>query len=274
MSAFGRACYAVCATRLGHAAARKTVECLRRVGILRRFHLPVDALSLEHNCVRALMKLWSRIHWSSGDGMMPPEELLAIYRLAATWPARGATVELGAWVGLTTSYLATACAVRRDGMTFAVDTFEGTKEGGTRYPSVAFHGGTTLDAFQDQIRRAGVAGRVTPLVGLSGEVAERYDGGPIRMLLIDADHSFDGVRDDWQRWSPHVAPGGLIVFHDYSLPDIARFVDGLVEKREGITLEPGRVMPNIYAVTKRVAPIMTAPEVPVSAAGNAKTAVS
>ena len=113
----------MCGTRWGHAAARRTLGCLRRLGLLRQFHLPLDALSLDHDYVRALTTLWSRIHWSSGDGMMPPEELLAIYRFAATWPVRGTTVELGAWVGLTTSYLAAASKARRDGMVYAVDTF-------------------------------------------------------------------------------------------------------------------------------------------------------
>lgn len=258
MSLFGKSCYAVCGTRGGHAAARLTVGCLRRLGFLPRFHLPLDALSLDHASVRALTSLWSRIHWSSGDGMMPPEELLAMYRFAATWPVRGATVELGSWVGLTTSYLATASAARDDGMVYAVDTFEGTKEGGTQYPSAARYAGSTFDAFQDHVRRAGVADRVTPLIGLTGEVAERYAGGPIRMLLIDADHSYKGVRADWERWSPHVAAGGLIIFHDYLIPDVACFVDGLVERCDDITINPGHVLPNVYAVTKRTGPIVTA----------------
>ncbi len=258
MSVLGKAYYALCGTRWGHAAARWTVGGLRRAGFLGRFQFPLDALSLDHRCVRALTTLWSRIHWSSGDGMMPAEELLAMYRFAATWPVRGATVEVGAWVGLTTSYLAAASASRDDGKVYAVDTFEGTKEGGTHYPSVAKFGGRTLDAFEDQIRRAGMTDRVTPLVGMSGEVAERYAGGPIRMLLIDADHSYEGVRADFERWSPHVAPGGLIVFHDYLIPDVAHFIDGLDEDRDEIIIDPGRVLPNVFAVTRRAGPIMTA----------------
>ena len=262
MSAFGQACYAVCRTRVGHAVARRTIACLRFVGLLKRFHITVDALALDHQSVGALLRLWSRIHWSSGDGMMPPEELLAIYRFAATWPVRGATVELGSWVGLTTSYLAAASAVRRDGMVYAVDTFEGTKEGGTNYGSVAHYGGSTLDAFHARIRRAGVADRVTPLVGLCSDMADRYAGGPIRMLLIDADHSYDGVFRDWKHWSPHVAAGGLIVFHDYLMPDVARFVDGFIKKSDDIIATPGAVLPNVFAVTKRSGPSMTAPVQP------------
>lgn len=277
MSAIGKAYYAACSTRGGHLVARCTVACLRRLGFLRRFHLPLDVLSLDHRSVRALMALWSRIHWADTDGMMPADELLAIYRFAATWPVNGATVELGAWVGRTTSYLATACAVRGDGTVYAVDTFEGTKEGGTQYSTVAHYGGGTHDAFQDQIRRSGVAHLIRPLVGLSGEVGERFSGGPIRMLLIDADHSYDGVRTDWNAWTPHVAPGGLIIFHDYSISGVERFIGELDEQRDGIIIKPGLVLPNVYAVTKRAAPVVSAPvqpDVPVTDAGTATKPLS
>ncbi len=199
------------------------------------------------------MRLWPRIHWSSGDGMMPPEQLLSIYRLAATWPVEGAIVELGAWVGLTTAYLATACRVRGRGMVYAVDTFEATREGNTRYRSIARFGRSTLSAFRSQIQRAGVEDLVEPLVGYTNQVVHRYPGGPIRFLLIDGDHSYEGVRDDFELWSPLVAPGGLIVFHDYLMPDaeVGRFVDSEVRKNGCFDLVPGHVVPNVMAVTKK-----------------------
>jgi hypothetical protein len=222
----------------------------RRFGLARRFHMPFDALDLGHDAVAGLMRLWSRIHWSSGDGMMPPDQLLAIYRLAVEWPAPGDVVELGAWTGLTTAYLATACRVRRHGRVFAVDTFEGTREGGAPYPSIARMGGSTLDAFQARMRRAGIDDVVKPLIGMTTHVVDRYPGGPVRFLLIDADHSYDGVRGDFERWSPKVAPGGLIVFHDYQMPDVARFVNACVMDRPGFAAHPGPVVPNVIAFTK------------------------
>lgn len=214
--------------------------------------MPLDAIQLDHGPVAGLMGLWSRIHWSSGDGMMPPEELLAVYRLALTCPARGDIVELGSWVGLTTSYLATACRVEGQGRVYAVDTFAGTKEGGSPYRSVARFGGSTREAFGDQIRRAGVDDLVEILVGLTSEVAQRYPGRPIRFLLIDADHSYEAVRKDFELWTPLVAPGGLVVFHDYLMADVKRFVDREVRSDPRFATEPGHVLPNVMAVTKRL----------------------
>lgn len=255
----GKMYYLLCRTRAGHSAARLAVRALRRCGLLHGFRLPLDILTMDHAAVRSAMRLWSRIHWSAGDGMMPSRQLLAIYRLAATWPAKGDIVELGAWVGLTTSYLAAACRARGHGTVFAVDTFAGTKEGGACYPSVARFGGNTLHAFREQIRRADVEDYVVPLVGYTAEVAARYTGGPIRVLLIDADHSYDGVRQDFELWSPLVAPGGVIIFHDYDVPEVRRFVDAEVRGRSGLTLSPGPVAPNVMAVTKCVASVEPAP---------------
>ncbi len=250
MGLAGTCYYRLCRTRTGHALARRIIGRVRQLGGLRAFHMPFDALDLDHDSVAGLMRLWSRIHWSSGDGMMPPEQLLAVYRLAVTWPIDGDVVELGAWLGLTTSYLATACRVRGEGKTYAVDTFLGTKEGNTTYPSIARHGGETLRTFQDRIRLAGLEDVVEPLVGYTTDVADAYTGRPIRMLLIDADHSYEGVRADFERWSGKVAAGGVIVFHDYLMPDIARYVDTVVRAMPGFDMTPGVIDPNVVVVTK------------------------
>jgi predicted O-methyltransferase YrrM len=37
---------------------------------------------------------------------------------------------------------------------------------------------------------------------------------PIDFLFIDGDHTYDGVKKDFELYSPCVKPGGLIVFHD------------------------------------------------------------
>lgn len=37
---------------------------------------------------------------------------------------------------------------------------------------------------------------------------------PIDVLFIDGDHSYEGVKDDWQNFEPFVKKGGKIFFHD------------------------------------------------------------
>lgn len=36
-------------------------------------------------------------------------------------------------------------------------------------------------------------------------------------MLIDGDHTYEGLRTDWEGWSPLIEPGGILALHD-SLP--------------------------------------------------------
>jgi len=40
---------------------------------------------------------------------------------------------------------------------------------------------------------------------------------PLDVLFIDGDHSYGGVKADWEMYAPLVAPDGLIAFHDIVL---------------------------------------------------------
>jgi cephalosporin hydroxylase len=50
---------------------------------------------------------------------------------------------------------------------------------------------------------------------------------PIAAILIDGDHSYEGVKADCEHFLPHVVKGGYALFHDFrreSLPDVTRAV--------------------------------------------------
>jgi predicted O-methyltransferase YrrM len=47
-----------------------------------------------------------------------------------------------------------------------------------------------------------------------GEVERLLAGRPLDFLFIDGDHSYEGVRLDFEMYAPLVRPGGLIAFHD------------------------------------------------------------
>ncbi|WP_202307487.1 FkbM family methyltransferase [Mesorhizobium sp. L-8-10] len=54
------------------------------------------------------------------------------------------------------------------------------------------------------------------------------------VLIIDGDHSFDGVKFDFENYAPMVRPGGYILFDDYDVPewpDIKRYVDNEIAGR-------------------------------------------
>lgn len=45
-------------------------------------------------------------------------------------------------------------------------------------------------------------------------LADRLAGRPVDVLHIDGDHSYEGVRGDWQAYAPLVRAGGLVLVHD------------------------------------------------------------
>jgi predicted O-methyltransferase YrrM len=49
-------------------------------------------------------------------------------------------------------------------------------------------------------------------------VVEYLNAHPLDFLFIDGDHSYQGVKRDWEMYSPMVQAGGLIAFHDI-IPD-------------------------------------------------------
>ena len=38
--------------------------------------------------------------------------------------------------------------------------------------------------------------------------------GELELLFIDGDHSYEGAKADFERWSAFVKPGGHVLFHD------------------------------------------------------------
>lgn len=50
------------------------------------------------------------------------------------------------------------------------------------------------------------------------KIKEILDGELLDFLFIDADHSYEGVKMDFEMYSPLVKPGGIIALHDIHLP--------------------------------------------------------
>jgi len=48
----------------------------------------------------------------------------------------------------------------------------------------------------------------------AARVETLFGGEPIDFLFIDGDHSYEGVRRDFELYSSLVGPGGLVAFHD------------------------------------------------------------
>lgn len=64
---------------------------------------------------------------------------------------------------------------------------------------------------------------------MSSQLLGQKWGLPIDFLYIDGDHLLPGVEFDCQLFLPHVNRGGLVVFHDCHMPDVAFCIDKYIK---------------------------------------------
>jgi hypothetical protein len=90
------------------------------------------------------------------------------------------------------------------GVLYAVDPFEPGRLGFSLQRVIA----------RREIRR--VRGGKVNWVRLSGARAadQVLRDGPVDLIFIDGDHSYEGLRSDWEAWSAGTAPDALIALHD------------------------------------------------------------
>jgi predicted O-methyltransferase YrrM len=177
-----------------------------------------------------------------GSGVIPPrtmhslEEAALLARLAA---GRRTAVEIGVYEGSSALVLCGALPV--DAVLHLVDPFTGNAlRPGWRATEAA-----TRRVVERAVKRRG-GPRITWHPVTSEEAAAGW-AAPVDVVFIDGDHTEAGCRLDWQLWSPWVASGGAVAFHDaregrpggHGLPGPTRVVDSLF--RGGGAIEGWRI---------------------------------
>ena len=150
------------------------------------------------------------------EGFLHPQEGYALYHLAKYGAGRGAVVEIGSLFGRSTCWLAAGTREGGREKVVAVDHFRGSpehqKDGSHPIAAVA-QAGTTYPAFIANLQRLRLRDWVEPRIGSAVEIGAVWRG-PIRLLFIDGDHSYEATRDDVETWSKHVVPAGFMALHD------------------------------------------------------------
>ena len=65
-----------------------------------------------------------------------------------------------------------------------------------------------------RVVRSSLNGEVTWIKARSADVGRSWSGPKVDLLFVDGDHSFEGVRRDWEAWEPHLADGAVVIFDD------------------------------------------------------------
>jgi len=136
-----------------------------------------------------------------------PGELVALFKLADGLADEAAVLEIGSHLGKSACFLGAALQPKR-GRLYCVDTWQNeTMAEGSR------------DTFEEFRRNtAGLAALIVPIRKRSDQLAPGDIPAPVHLAFIDGDHSFEVVRNDFQRVASLVPPGGLVVFHDAVSP--------------------------------------------------------
>lgn len=150
-----------------------------------------------------------------------------LHELALKAPA-GWVVEVGAYCGKSTIWLGDA-AEQMSRHLASVDHHLGSPEmqpGRENYNPHLSDAGLAHDTLTHWRRNVRVAGLEHTVVGIvaPSKVAAASWGAPIGLLFIDADHGYEGCRGDFDAWARHLAPDGLIAFHDTTIAAVERVV--------------------------------------------------
>ena len=160
-----------------------------------------------------------RLAAEAARGFMPVDEGLALYEAAASLDQAGPFLEVGSYCGKSAVYLG-AAAQQSGRVLFCVDHHRGSEENQTGWehhdpdlvdPELGVI--DTLPFFRRTIRDAGLEATIVAVVGDSPTVASLW-ATPLAMVFIDGGHGAGPAHRDYEGWSPHVAPGGLLAIHD------------------------------------------------------------
>ncbi|WP_162560022.1 class I SAM-dependent methyltransferase [Methylotetracoccus oryzae] len=135
-------------------------------------------------------------------------ERLALYRLAND---KKIILEIGSYLGASACCFAAQLKARGAGQVICVDTWnnDAMSEGG-------------WDTFAQFVKNtAPFLSLVRSVRGFSTDVVEtiRNSIEELDLLFIDGDHSYQGVKSDWEAYKKFLKPGSVVVFHDWGWAD-------------------------------------------------------
>lgn len=170
--------------------------------------------------------------WSSDKGFLQAYKKFIREEASETEPSL--IVEVGSWKGKSTAFAATEIIWSNKPITmYAIDTWEGSDEEAHKVDKY-IQDGTLFPLFMANLQPVWAWEDLNErhilkaLRGDSSTLANTFLDNSIDLLVLDGDHSFDGVRKDITAYWPKVKQGGTIVFDDYNWSGVHENVDDLV----------------------------------------------
>lgn len=143
-------------------------------------------------------------------GSANPLEAHTLMLLARHGPGKGLVAEVGCALGRATAWMAWGCKQAGRGKVVAMDTFQGPYAVDSASGRKETLSGTAAqERLAATLEAKELADHVVVKAVASQKAAPRFKQ-PLRMLCLDADPAPEAVRADFDAWTPHVVPGGLV----------------------------------------------------------------
>ena len=125
------------------------------------------------------------------------------------FPSGSKFVEVGSWMGRSTSYMAVEIAnSKKDIEFYCVDTWEGGPDHQGREELSELY-----NIFLNNMKP--VEEYYIPLRNTSLNASKKFEDNSLDFVFIDASHEYEDVKNDILAWLPKVKPGGILAGHDY-----------------------------------------------------------
>ncbi len=146
-------------------------------------------------------------------GRLTDREVRFLALAGATLPPQlGEILEIGSFMGKSTTVLAKSARLSRGARIVAVDPL--TLSSPTDPSGTA---ASLPSAFKRTLDTHGVTDVVEFHQVRSQELAEGWDR-PLRLLWVDGDHTYAGASDDLEHFLPYLRPGAVVAMHDVLNP--------------------------------------------------------
>lgn len=169
----------------------------------------MSTVTVPHDLNEVLDHAWEAA--KNVPGFLGEDEARFLGMAAACSPSTGAIVEIGSFKGKSTVMLARVAQHYGLGPVVAIDPHNFNDPEFEKFRTVP--DATTFHEFQQNLQAAGVSEIVDVRRAFSHDVAAAWSG-PIRFLWIDGNHTYPGAKADFDDFFPHLAPHGIVAFHD------------------------------------------------------------